>query len=109
MQPYQADLLAIRFIFRNYLLDASGIGFGKNMHGFFQIERHHMRAALGDFVQPLLARWLCRKNRRRYQPSQPAKHDQAIVYFLLLYSTMTIAGHIKKISNKTMDKCPLAN
>lgn len=46
----------IRFISRNHLLNAAGTGFEKNSRDHSQIERHHMRAALGDFIQPLLIR-----------------------------------------------------
>jgi hypothetical protein len=42
------------------------------MHGFFQIERHHMRAALGDFVQPLLARSAAKTGVVINQANQPS-------------------------------------
>jgi hypothetical protein len=78
MHPYQADLSAIGFVLRKDLQNTARVRLGKNMRGFLQIERHDMRSASGDLIQPLFARFSCRMNRRCYQESQADKHDQAL-------------------------------
>ena len=47
--PYQCDLLSVGRVFGDNLLDSPGLGLVEDVLGLFEVERHDLRTAPGDF------------------------------------------------------------